>query len=108
MAVKGDGPETEVVLFAARPVCHRVLFTAESRIRTSRTAFVVEPKFPRRVDHQETNGNRNAEGTEKNMKISIWNYCGAGYDGVGSPVVLDFSAWKFPDADPRLILFQSC
>jgi hypothetical protein len=30
MAVKEDGPETEVVLFAARPVCHRVLFATES------------------------------------------------------------------------------
>ena len=96
MDVKGDGPETEVVLFAARPVCHRVLFTAESRIRTSRTAFVVEPKFPRRVDHQETNGNRNAEGTEKNMKISIWNYCGAGYDKIGLPFVLEVPRREVP------------
>ena len=96
MDVKGDGPETEVVLLAARPVCHRVLFIAESRIRTSRTAFVVEPKFPRRVDHQETNGNRNAEGTEKNMKISIWNYCGAGYDQIGLPCVVEVPRREVP------------
>ena len=43
MAVKGDGSETEVVLFAARPVCCSVLFAAASTICTSRTRFVVEP-----------------------------------------------------------------
>jgi hypothetical protein len=43
MAVKGNGSRTEVVLFAARPICCK--FAAKSEICTSRTGFVVETMF---------------------------------------------------------------